>query len=65
MHTNIGSICCIPETNIRLYVNYISIIKTKQTKTKTKTNLIKMVWKSGSHCQRHFDVCLCLGSLDE
>lgn len=25
--TNIGSLCCIPEMNIMLYANYISITK--------------------------------------
>lgn len=27
MYTNIESLCCIPETNVILYVNYVSIKK--------------------------------------
>ena len=26
-YTNVESLCCIPETNIKLYVNYITIKK--------------------------------------
>ena len=29
MYTNIESLCCIPETNIMLHVNYTSIFKKK------------------------------------
>ena len=27
IYTNIESLCCIPETNVMLYINYISVKK--------------------------------------
>ena len=39
-HINIKSLCCASETNIKLYVNYISIKKKKKKKKVVK--MIKM-----------------------
>lgn len=30
LHTNIESLCCIPETKIMLYFNYISVKKKRK-----------------------------------
>ena len=31
MYTNVESLCCTPETNIKLYVNYTSIKKRRKS----------------------------------
>ena len=30
-YTNVKSLCCTPETNTILYINYISVIKNKES----------------------------------
>ena len=38
---NVKSLCCTPETNVLLYVDYTLIFKNKQTNKRTESSCIK------------------------
>ena len=50
IYTNIKSLCCIPETNIMLYVNYTSILKSYKFNRKIKIKSLKnqIILKEGN-----------------
>ena len=42
-HTNIKSLCCVSETNIKLYVNYTSVKKKKKVVKMVKMRILPQI----------------------
>ena len=53
IYINAESLCCIPETNIVLYVNYTSVKKNKMKKKISPVQEISQVDNQGTLIQNH------------
>ena len=62
IYTNIEALCCIPETDIKLYVNYISIIIIVNIPTSTPRSISPCAFLLLSSCPSLFLQTLSLGN---